>query len=647
MSGIGPLVATLYKTGKFILKREDGIVSIYLNFNDIKDADPDLSSFLLDSPIQSLLEMENSAKEFIRDAEIIKVRVFNLPEVLRINEIKSKSLDRLIAVRGIILRAFKIKPMVIDGAFICQECQEITHQEQRSQFLTFPTQCQNCRGRRTTFVFSPQESSFIDSQDITIQELPENVPAGQLPKTMDVFILYDLVDNARAGDIVTLVGILKVKQKSKTSSEKTFMPYIEGNSLKVETKEALEVSLTDKDVEEIKELAKAPNIVERILKSIAPRIFGWEEIKEAIGYVLIGGVRREYEQNIVRGEINCLLVGDPGTAKSQLLTATAKLAPRGVFCSGKGTSAAGLTAAVVKYGDEWALEAGAMVLSDRGICCIDEMDKMNSDDRVAIHEAMEQGFVSVNKAGINTRLNARAGVLGAANPTMGRYEPEKKVTENIMFPTTLLTRFDLIFVMKDQPEKEKDTEISERILGIIPDSNEILSSEKLRKYIAFARRINPEITDEAKKKIRDIYLDIRSGGASPDSPTMITARFLESMRRIAEAHARIRLSEKVELEDAEAAIRIVQSSLGNIGIDPVKGTLNVIQRIEHATQITKIGIAKELLYKNQTDTGLEKTKWRSLMIQAGIEEKYIDGIIKNLSERGEILEHSRNVFHTV
>jgi replicative DNA helicase Mcm len=313
--------------------------------------------------------------------------------------------------------------------------------------------------------------------------------------------------------------------------------------------------------------------------SIAPAIYGYEEVKEAIMYLLFGGVPKEREGTKIRGEINVLLVGDPGTAKTQLLKFVQSVAPRGVYCSGRGSTGAGLTAACQRDPDtgEMTLEAGALVLADRGVVCIDEIEKMRPEDRVNIHEPLESQTISVAKGGIVATLNARTAVLAAANPVFGRYNVFKTIFENLAsLPATLLSRFDLIFLMLDKPEPERDKKLAEHILnlhrGTVPPPP--IPRELLRKYIAYARQINPELTPEAAQLLNDFYTKVRARVEKVETLTEIGARQLEALVRIAEARARAALRDKVLQEDAAAAIKITAQSLKQIGVDVETGEID-------------------------------------------------------------------------
>jgi replicative DNA helicase Mcm len=419
------------------------------------------------------------------------------------------------------------------------------------------------------------KSSFIDSQDTRIQERPEDLPPGQLPRWLDLKLFNrDLVDVARPGDHVSVVGIVRAVATTlpRAGRLRSFNLHLETNSIDVQSKEAETLLITTEEEKKIQELAKDPWIHRKILHSIAPSIYGYEHIKEAIMYLLFGGVAKNLGDISIRGDMNILLVGDPGTAKSQLLQYVAKIAPRGLYTSGRGTTAAGLTAAVLReQAGGMTLEAGALVLADKGVAAIDEMDKMRPEDRVAIHEAMEQGTVSIAKGGIVATLNARTAILGASNPALGRYDPYRTITENISLPVTILSRFDLIFVLRDVPKKDVDERMTEHILNLHrmgeTSAEPPIPPDLFRKYISYAKNIKPRLSKEAGERLKDFYLAMRSASESEGTPIAITARQLESLVRVAEARARIDLRDSVLPEDAETAIAIMRRSLEEVGID--------------------------------------------------------------------------------
>jgi replicative DNA helicase Mcm len=400
---------------------------------------------------------------------------------------------------------------------------------------------------------------------------------------MDIKLLEDLVDMARPGDRISITGVARALQEfvGRKARLRTFDLLLDANYVEVVGKEIEVVELTPDDERIIRELAKDPFIHRKLIASLAPSIYGYGDLKESVLYLLFGGVSKRLPDGVtIRSEINVLLVGDPGTAKSQLLQYVSRIAPRGLYTSGRGTTAAGLTAAVVREkSGGMVLEAGALVLADKGVACIDEIDKMRPEDRVAIHEALEQHTVSVAKGGIVATLNARAAVLAAANPSLGRYDPYRNITDNINLPVTLLSRFDLLFIMKDVPEVDADSKMSEHILTLhrlkTTPEEPPLAPELLRKYIAYAKRIEPQLTDEVVVELRQFYLKMRSTSGSTESPVAITPRQLEALVRLSEARARCFLREKVEVEDARAIIRLMMLSLEDVGIDTATNKIDI------------------------------------------------------------------------
>ncbi len=558
--------------------------SIIIDFEELYGFDQALAEQVLNRPEEYLQHAGKGAYEQLRieDAEYaekmekIIIRIVQLLGKEQLRKLGSKQMTKLVMVEGIVVRATPVRPMVLQGAFKCKRCGTMNMVEQTGQFLKAPTACvaPDC-GRDGPFEFVQEESTFIDSQDLRLQEKPEDLPPGQLPRTLAVKTVGDdIVDVARPGDHVSIVGIVHAFAPSLMGMGKlrTFILQLDANSVELLGKEPETSPPTPEEEEKILALSKDPWVHRKIRDSIAPSIFGYEHIKEAIMYLLFGGVSKTLPDVSIRGEPNILLIGDPGTAKSQLLQYVARIAPRGLYTSGRGTTAAGLTAAVVREkGGSMSLEAGALVLADKGIACIDEMDKMRPEDRVAIHEAMEQHTVSVAKGGIVATLNARTAVLAAANPSLGRYEPNRTVAENVPLPVTILSRFDLIFVLRDVPNKESDGRMSKHILeihrrGVSPVEAQV-DAELLRKYVSYAKGIKPVLSEEALKQLSDFYLAMRSASETEGSPVAITARQLESLVRLSEARARVALRKEVTAEDAGAAITIMKKSLEEVGID--------------------------------------------------------------------------------
>lgn len=566
-----------------------GSRSIVIDFEDLIAHDAALARLILDKPDEYFEYLDRSAwaqlkiedPEYAESIKRLKVRFRKLPEKNLLRRIGSENIGRLLLIDGIIVRSTSVKPLLIKAAFQCRKCNSMAYVEQGGTLMRGPGVCAHCRSK--IFEFLEKQSIFMNSQELRIQERPEDLPPGQLPRAMDVKLLEDLVDTARPGDRVSIIGIARALQEfvGRKARLRTFDLLLDANYVEVMGKEVEVVELTPDDERLIKELAKDPFIHRKLVASLAPSIYGYGDLKEAVLYLLFGGVSKRLPDGVtIRSEINVLLVGDPGTAKSQLLQYVSRIAPRGLYTSGRGTTAAGLTAAVVreKTGG-MVLEAGAMVLADKGVACIDEIDKMRPEDRVAIHEALEQHTVSVAKGGIVATLNARAAVLAAANPSLGRYDAYRNITDNINLPVTLLSRFDLLFIMKDVPEADADSRTSAHILTLhrlkMTPEEPPLTPELLRKYIAYAKRVEPQLSEEVVVELRQFYLKMRSTSGSTESPVAITPRQLEALVRLSEARARSFLRDRVEVEDARAIIRLMMLSLEDVGIDTATNKIDI------------------------------------------------------------------------
>ncbi len=564
--------------------------SLVIDFDDLVTFDPALARRVVEKPDEYLDLAGRAATAQLRVADpeytqrIVRIyaRFRRLPEKIPLRKVGAEHLKKLILVDGIVVRSTQVRPAVVKAAYRCLKCGQMVREEEAGELVRgLGGTCPHCK-QRTVFELVQSESEFRNTQDVRVQERPEDLPPGQLPRYLDVRLEDDIVDTARPGDRVALTALVRAERPSETGEPRgrAFNLYLEANYVDVAGKEAEVVEITAEDEKKILEAAKDPWIHRNLVRSLAPSIHGYEDVKEAVLYVLFGGVQKQLPDGIkIRGEINTILIGDPGTAKSQLLQYVAKIAPRGLYTSGRGSTAAGLTAAVLreKTGG-MVLEAGALVLADKGIACIDEIDKMREDDRVAIHEALEQQTVSVAKGGIVATLNARAAVLAAGNPEYGRYVPERNVTENINLPVTILSRFDLIFILRDTPEPETDARMSEHILALhkTQSHSEVAAfpPDFLRKYVGYARKIIPVLTPEAVKEIQDFYLRMRAKSGT-EGAIAITPRQLEALIRIAEARARCFLRNQVTVEDAKGSIRIMRVSLQDAGMDVKTGAMDI------------------------------------------------------------------------
>jgi len=644
-------------TGEYKYRRRlgqmaiSGSQSLIIDFDDLIAFDAALTREIIEKPDEYLEYLNRSAwaqmkiedPEYAEQVKKLFVRFRRLPEKLSLRRTGSEHLGKFVMIDGIIVRATPVKPMLVRAAFQCRRCNAMTYVDQVGAVMRGPGICAHCRGK--AFDFVEKQSTFMNSQEIRIQEKPEDLPPGQLPRATDAKLIEDLVDVARPGDRVSIIGIVRAQQEfvGRRGRLRTFDLYMDANYVDVAGKEAEVVEITPEEERLIKEQAKDPWIHRKLIMSLAPSIYGYDDMKEAILYLLFGGIPKHLPDGVtIRGDINILLVGDPGTAKSQLLQYVARIAPRGLYTSGRGSTAAGLTAAVLreKTGG-MVLEAGALVLADKGVASIDEIDKMKPDDRVAIHEAMEQQTVSVAKGGIVATLNARASVLAAGNPALGRYDPYRNISENINLPVTILSRFDLIFVMRDVPEAELDSRMSEHILALhkmkTTPEEAPLPPELLRKYISYAKGIEPALSDDAIKELREFYLRMRSISGSAESPVAITPRQLEALIRLAEARARSFLRDKVSVEDARAIIRLVTVSLQDVGIDTSTGKMDI--------DVIMTGIPKSLRDRMQIligtvaemekETGfVEETALYEALKEKGLDEEKAREAVSKLISQG-------------
>ena len=634
--------------------------SFIVDFEDLMVFDMFLAEHLRERPDEYMMHLNRAAyaqlgiedSEYASGIDAVTVRLRSLPEPTPLRMLGAANIGKLVMVEGIIVRASPVMPQVLRAAFKCKRCGEIAYLEQSGPFLKAPLKCEipSCQSKGP-FEFVQEGSVFIDYQKIRLQERPEDLPPGQLPRTLNAeLVSRDLVDKARPGDHIATTGVVRAEAPVLPTAGKlrVFRLHVDANFLDVESKEPETGFITPEEEKRILELAADPWIHRNVMRSIAPSIYGYESIKEAIMYLIFGGVPKRLADISIRGELNVLLVGDPGTAKSQLLQYVAAIAPRGLYTSGRGTTAAGLTAAVLRErGGGMTLEAGALVLADKGVACIDEMDKMKPEDRVAIHEAMEQHTVSVAKGGIVATLNARTAILAAANPALGRYDPYKTVSENINLPVTILSRFDLIFVLKDVPEKDLDEKMSAHILelhkmGTAPVETPI-PPDLLRKYISYAKNIRPALTDEALQRLKAFYLEMRAVTEKVEgSPIAITARQLESLVRLAEARTRISLRKTVTAEDAEAAIVIMNKSLEEVGIDIATNVrdIDVIMVGKPKSMQDKLRVILTAVVEMSKETGMVE---RQLLVDEIFSKHKIDAseiqrLVSRLIREGTIYE---------
>ncbi|MHA2059378.1 MAG: minichromosome maintenance protein MCM [Candidatus Ranarchaeia archaeon] len=633
-------------------------ISVQIDFGDLLKSDPQLAKNVQSNPSR-YLEVAGEAirnvmkiidEEYLEEVPEFHARIFNLPSIVPLRQIRAKHIGHFIQVSGILTRATEVKPLLRIGVFRCRRCGEEIEVIQEGYTLTKPEVCPNTECKRIgPFTEVSEKSEFRDWQKIGIQERPEELPAGQLPRTVNAILLDDLVDQARPGDRVNIIGVLHSYPDASTRSKSTvFFSQIEANNLVLFEPETRGIEITPTDEKEIKKQAKDPFVIQNIARSISPSIYGNEDVKEALALLLFGGVAKVMPDGTrIRGEPNILLVGDPGTAKSQLLKYIANLAPRALFTSGRGSTAAGLTAAVMRDPDTggMTLEAGALVLADLGIACLDEFDKMRKEDAVAIHEAMEQHTVSIAKAGIVATLNARTAILAAANPAFGKYNEFKTPAQNLTLPVTVMSRFDLIFVMTDKPDEKTDRQLSGFVLDLHRKKGETLEPpfemDFLRKYVAYAKQnVQPVLSKDAADKIQEFYLKMREMGKGPDAALPITPRQLESLIRLTEARAKMALRSKCLVEDAEAVIRLMDAALRKVAYDYETDQIDIgrITLGAPKSQLERIQQVLGMVIRLQVDdpNGAPITKILEEATGAGIEEATVRSILTRLLNEGTV-----------
>ncbi|KAK4261677.1 hypothetical protein QN277_004640 [Acacia crassicarpa] len=572
--------------------------SLEIDYKQFIYVHPNIAIWLADAP-QSVLEvMEDVAQKVVFQLhpnyrnihQKIYVRITNLPVYDQIRNIRQIHLNTMIRIGGVVTRRSGVFPQLQQVKYDCNKCGSILGPFFQNSYSEVKVgSCPECQSKGP-FTVNIEQTIYRNYQKLTLQESPGTVPAGRLPRYKEVILLNDLIDCARPGEEIEVTGVYTNNFDMSLNTKNGFPVFatvVEANYISKKQDLFSSYKLTQEDKDEIEKLAKDPRIGERIIKSIAPSIYGHEDIKTAIALAMFGGLEKNVEgKHRLRGDINVLLLGDPGTAKSQFLKYVEKTGPRAVYTTGKGASAVGLTAAVHKdpVTREWTLEGGALVLADKGICLIDEFDKMNDQDRVSIHEAMEQQSISISKAGIVTSLQARCSVIAAANPIGGRYDSSKTLSQNVELTDPIISRFDILCVVKDVVDPVTDEMLARFVVdshfksqpkganmdslheheevyeASMPADAEILPQDLLKKYITYAKmNVFPRLHDADMDKLTHVYAELRRE-SSHGQGVPIAVRHIESMIRMSEAHARMHLRQHITQEDVDMAIRVLLDS---------------------------------------------------------------------------------------
>jgi DNA replication licensing factor MCM5 len=645
----------------------------------VQQFDNDLLERLIAQPASTLPVFELAAKDMIAlsvaprpelsDIPHIQVRLRNFERFTSIRALDARHVSRLVCVRGIVVSAGKVRIKATTLSIMCRNCKAVRHVSVNPGFggARIPRLCDtpnpdaasgaNNKCPLDPYIILPDSTKYIDQQRLKLQENPEEVPTGEMPRHVSVSLDGYLAGQTKPGTRVNIVGIYSIietrgqREDKKAQAVALRYPYLRavGVQASAANGDIMAGRFRPEDEDALRALAAMPGLYDKIARSIAPAIYGSEDIKKAIACMLFCGSRKVLRDNMrLRGDINVLLLGDPSTAKSQFLKFAVQVAPIGVYTSGKGSSAAGLTASVIRDPStgEFQLEGGALVLADGGLVCIDEFDKMRAQDRVAIHEAMEQQTISIAKAGITTILNSRASVLAAANPVFGRYDDMKSPTENIDFQSTILSRFDLIFIVRDVRNEERDRAMARYVVGVHrqdPASRSAaevqgeIEIDLLKKYIAFARsRCQPRLSEEAGEKLVSHYVSVRAqvhqrevetgGSAIP-----ITVRQLEAIVRISESLARMELSDVAGPQHVDEAIRLftvstfsaATSNFGPEGLGP-----EFMERVKRAEQLVRrrLPIGAKIATRQLT----------AELVQASFPEAVASKTIDVMAQRGEL-----------
>jgi replicative DNA helicase Mcm len=561
-----------------------GEESLVVSFTDLYNYDPEQAFQFINNPDKVLASFSTDAQNVLKQrfsdyATTVggfTVRIRGLPSETRIRRINSEHINHTIQISGVSKTISTVQPILTKAFFKCKKCGEgQTTVNQNSQFLQYPQETcseDKCYGKQWDLI--PQLSQYIDHQWMTVQEAIENLPPGQLPRDFKLELKGPLCHSANPGDRVKAVAVVDVLQKRVNDTDKELEIY--GRAIDVDVlNQEEQLEITDAVKERIISLSESPNLDEMMVDSVAPSLYGLRDEKLTCLLQLFGGVGKDINGSKIRGDIHNLLIGDPSTGKSQLLRFISELSPRGIFTTGRGSSGAGLTASVIREKDQgYVLEAGALVIADKGFCGIDEIDKMNEDDRQAIHPAMEQQVISISKAGINAELNCRCAIGAAANPKEGRWNPYQNILQNINLPITLLNRFDVIWIIRDVPNKEQDERAATHVVNYHSQGAQTppIDSRTIKQYILYARHIKPILPEAVGERIKEYYLSLRTVANKDENATiLITLRQLESIIRLTEAHARLHLRDDATLEDAEAAIQLLDRSMSIVGVDAETG----------------------------------------------------------------------------
>lgn len=647
--------------------------ALYIDWSDAYNCDPHFAQDILEKPTKMKEYLEEALALFDVPVDVdlsgAEVRITDLPpdQTFHVGEYGTNHIAQQICVQGQVSQISQSEPKLQDGVFVCQRCGTPTRVPQPDNSREEPHECEGCE-RQGPFLLDEEESEFVSQQAVRLQRPPEKGGSGR--EKLDVYLQGDLADGVLTGhERVRITGQLTLNDRE-ANEDGTYPPYLAADSITIE-----EGAHTETDIEEfrseITEIENSDDPIEEQVDSFAPHLELTDELRRIIKAIILQ-LHGAPRTGPYRGQFHQLLLGDPGAAKSELLEVARTIAPRSKKSSGKSLSEAGVTAATVRddFGPgEWTVKPGLLVLANEGVACLDEIDKVGSEVLEATHEALETQRVSIMKAGIEADLPARTTLLAAGNPKYGRFNDYEPIAEQIDLPPSLMSRFDLMFMIRDKPDMEKDYKISGTVIDSWCESAEKeygkdndgdhdlddlreIESDVFSAYIADSREnVFPQIKSESvRERIREEYVQIRAEGADEDSPVPITPRKIEAFIRLAVSAARARHSEVVEEKDVELAVELIRTSLEDVGIDPETGEFDadVIETGMSKSQRDRIKTLKQLIedIEEDYDDGAPHDVIIERADEVNIDESSADHEIEKLKQKGEIYENGTDSYRT-
>jgi replicative DNA helicase Mcm len=647
--------------------------SLHIDWDDLYRFDPDLADDYLNQPDPLKEYAEEALRVYDLPVDVqlgrAHVRIQNLPERTDIGGIRARHIGQLIEITGTVDTVEETSSETAEAAFECQRCGTLNYIPQRVGEMQEPHECQGCE-RQGPFNINADQSEYVDCQYISIEQVAVGLGTDADRKTILVRITDDITDEVTVGDAVTITGAVRKDDSVPDSRSSVPDKFIEGVSVSLTSPYPIDISQAEE--QEIRELAGDSDIYETMVQSFAPSVYGYETEKLALIFQLFSGVTKQLPDGArIRGDIHIGLIGDPGTAKTRLLRYAAKASPRSVLVSGNNTSAVGLTAAAKRTSQgqqSWTFEAGALPKADRGLACVDNLTYFGSAERESLHDALEDQVINLSKGSRTTSIQARASLLAAAAPKYGRFDQYESIGEQLDLDPGILSQLDLMFVFVDDPDRKEDEELAEHILeanyvGEIQSRREETEGQPaekineettditppiepalLRKYIIYAQQnIYPSLTDDAQERLKEFYIDLRTKEPDDDDddrPVPVTARKLEAMVRLAEASARVRLSETVETADVDRSIDLIKTSLTEIGVDTDHQQYNASvvetgKEHEDGAENLKNLISEIAL---EYDDGAPVDVVLNRVSEIGMSQSKAERDIKKLKHKGEVYE---------